>query len=72
MSAQLVGVLVCTASAAAAGIALPQSLVFCNGTVVQHADWTGTDILPADKPLYTKTASECCAACVRSAGTAHC
>jgi hypothetical protein len=45
-----------------------------NETVHEHADWTGTDILPSNKPLYTHSAAECCAACANhtTKGTAPC
>jgi hypothetical protein len=49
---------------------------FCNNQTVvhEHADWTGTDILPSKKPLYTHSAAECCAACANhtTKGTAPC
>ena len=52
----------------------PPPGLMCRGAVLPRSDWLGTDILPADKPLLTASAAECCSACANhtTSGTAPC
>jgi hypothetical protein len=61
-------------AAAAVAASPPPPPAMCKGPVLPRSDWLGADILPADQPLHTGSAAECCAACTNhtTSGTAPC